>query len=38
MANEIGADHWLWDPSYDDIDRYYFKHEEDKVKFILKWL
>ncbi len=38
LDHEIGADHWLWDPIDSITERYYFKHEEDKVKFILRWL
>ena len=38
IDNEIDADHWLWDQSESIMERYYFKHEEDKVKFILRWL
>ncbi len=39
LDHEIGEGQWAWNPNdQTDIDRYYFKSEEDKVKFILKWL
>lgn len=34
---EIGIECQTWIRSI-DYDTFYFKHEEDKVKFILKWL
>ncbi len=42
LNSEIGSDSWhlAIHPSHNPTgtDTFYFKHEEDKVKFILRWL